>query len=232
MPDDFRSKKLTLGDIRVRTSGDMTAVVWKDKHNVHILTNMHDPPAEGNFCDESGNTRKPESVEHYNRHMGYINKSDRMTNSYIISYHTWKWMKKLFFHLLDLIILNSHILLTSCGSKLSHRDFRLIFVKNMVALAGPQPHPQQSVSRPSALATRTGRLEESSHQHWSTTIEKRMGCIVSHARTKSAMLDCVYKDASKTITQRHSCKVTMRYSGDSRLKGTSGEKVCNNFCSK
>jgi len=45
MPDDFRSKTLKLkrGDIRVRTSGDMTAVVWKDKRDMHMLTNIHDP---------------------------------------------------------------------------------------------------------------------------------------------------------------------------------------------
>ena len=35
MPDDFRSKKLKLkwGDVRVKTGGDITAVVWKDKHS-------------------------------------------------------------------------------------------------------------------------------------------------------------------------------------------------------
>jgi hypothetical protein len=54
MPD-FRSKTLKLkwGDSRVRTSGDMTAVIWKDKHNVNMLTNIHYLPTEGNFCDES-----------------------------------------------------------------------------------------------------------------------------------------------------------------------------------
>jgi hypothetical protein len=46
MPDNFRNKNLQLkqGDVRVRTSGDMTAVVW-DKRDVHMLTNIHDPPA-------------------------------------------------------------------------------------------------------------------------------------------------------------------------------------------
>jgi hypothetical protein len=121
MPDNFRSKELKLkwGDFRVRTRGDMTAVVWTDKCNIHMLTNMHDPPAEGNFCDESGNTLRPEIVDHYNQHIGYVDKSDRMANSYSISRRTWKWMKKLFFHLLDLksstatfylrpVVLNSH----------------------------------------------------------------------------------------------------------------------------
>jgi hypothetical protein len=186
MPDDFRSKTLKLkrGDVRVRTSGDMTALVWKDKRDVYILTNIHDPPAEGNFCDESGNALKPAIVADYNRHMGYVDKGDRMTNSYSISRRTWKWTKKLFFHLLDQTILNSHILLKSCGSNISHRDFRLTLVRNMVELAGPQPRPLQPVGRPSALVTKIGCLEESSRQHWPTTSDKMMICVVCHSRKK------------------------------------------------
>jgi hypothetical protein len=53
----------------------------------------------------------------------------------------------------------------------------------MVELVGPQPRPLQHVGRPSALATRIGRLEESSRQHWPTS-NKRMNCVVCHARTK------------------------------------------------
>ncbi|PNF14553.1 hypothetical protein B7P43_G14961 [Cryptotermes secundus] len=52
---------------------------------------------------------------------------------------TWKWTNKLFFHLLDLTILNSYILLSSCGAKLSHREFRLALVWNMLEHAGRGP---------------------------------------------------------------------------------------------
>jgi hypothetical protein len=40
-----------LGRDRKHASATKTAVVWKDKQNVNTLTNMHHPPAEGNFCD-------------------------------------------------------------------------------------------------------------------------------------------------------------------------------------
>jgi len=57
-------------------------------------------------------------------HMGYVDKGDRMANSYSISCRAWKWMNKLFFHLFDLAILNSYILLSiCCGKKISQRDF-------------------------------------------------------------------------------------------------------------
>jgi hypothetical protein len=42
------------GDVRIRASGDKTAVVWKDECDVHMLTDIHDQLAEGNFRDEGG----------------------------------------------------------------------------------------------------------------------------------------------------------------------------------
>ena len=41
-------------------------VVIKDKHKVHTLTNIHDPPKEGNFYDERRNALKPGVVQDYN----------------------------------------------------------------------------------------------------------------------------------------------------------------------
>ena len=54
MPKDLRPKTLGMkrGDIRVRTRGDLSVVVWKDKRDVRLLINIHDPPREGNYCDE------------------------------------------------------------------------------------------------------------------------------------------------------------------------------------
>ena len=108
----------------MKTRGDLTAIQWMDKRDVCMLINIHDLPQEGNFLDEQGNAIKPENVEDYNRHMCYVDKGDRMTNSYSISCRIWKWTKKLFFHLFSMTILNSYILLSSYGGKkISHRDF-------------------------------------------------------------------------------------------------------------
>ena len=59
MPKDLKSKTLRLkrGDIRVRTRGDLTAVVWKDKRDVRVLTNIHNPSREGSYRDEHGNVK-------------------------------------------------------------------------------------------------------------------------------------------------------------------------------
>jgi len=50
-----------------------------------MLTNMDPPPPHGNFCDDSNCPMKPHIVERYNRHVGYVDNSDRMANSYWMS---------------------------------------------------------------------------------------------------------------------------------------------------
>jgi hypothetical protein len=56
----------------------------------------------GKNISSSGNeAAKPHVTEDCNAHMGFVDKSDRMVNSYGIA-RTWKWTKKLFFHLLDM----------------------------------------------------------------------------------------------------------------------------------
>ena len=95
---------------------------------------------------------KPHIVQQYKRHMGYVDNSGCMANSYLMSQHTFKWTTKLFFHLLDLRVLNSWILLSSCGAKYTHQDFSLLLVRNLSEEAGnsqDQPTPTL-VGRPSA----------------------------------------------------------------------------------
>jgi len=124
MPDDFRSKTLKMkqGDISDKTNCDMTEVPWKDQRDVQVLTNMHSSPAKGNFCDESGNALKPAIVEDYNQHKCYNDKSDRMVNSHYQSPYMEMDEKTVLSSPCPQNS-NSHILLKSCGSKVSYRDF-------------------------------------------------------------------------------------------------------------
>jgi hypothetical protein len=93
--------------------GNITAMAQKDEQNLNIIMNVHPLAVVGNLCDDHGNTLKLDRTQDYKRNMGHVKKSHRMTNSYSISRGTFKWTKKLFFHLLDLITLNSSIILTT-----------------------------------------------------------------------------------------------------------------------
>jgi hypothetical protein len=104
MPQDLDSKKTRLKQrqFQVRTGGEMTAILWRGKCDVRMLTNVRDASAEDNFCNNNGKAIKPQIVADYYRHMGCVNKGVRMANSYSINHDAWK---------------NSYILHSSCGGK-------------------------------------------------------------------------------------------------------------------
>ena len=132
-----------------------------------MLTNMDPPPAERNFCDDSNRPMKPHIVERYNWHKGYIDNSDRMANSYSMSRHTFKWTTKLFFHFLDLTVLNSWILLSACGAKYT-RDFWLLQMRNLIEedrKSQDRPTPRL-VGSQSAAPTNVLQLESRHNKYW------------------------------------------------------------------
>jgi len=128
-----------------------------------LHANMDPPPADANFCDDSNCP-----MEWYNRHMGYVNSSECMANSYSINRHNFEWTIILFFHLLDLTILNRWILLPLCVAKYTHRFLRLLLVRHLIEEAGKsQDHPTPRLVRtPSAAATNVVQLMSCHYQHW------------------------------------------------------------------
>jgi len=170
MPRDIgpKSLKMKRGDIVTCVRGDLRAVRWKDRRDVYILTNMHSPPVEGNFIDDSGNAIKPRVVEDYNAYMGFVDKADRMVNSYGIAQRTWKWTKKLFFHLTGMTILNAFIIHKSSGGKMTHKSFREVLVRDLIILSHEENVTVSGVSRgrPNPFSSQLSRLEVKHSQHW------------------------------------------------------------------
>jgi hypothetical protein len=167
MPHDLipPNKRLKCGDVHSRTRDDLTAILWKDKRNVYVLTNMYNPPPTGNFCDEDGNALKPQIIQDYNQNMRFVDKGDRMMNSYSIHRQSWKWTKNFFplprhdyFEQLpppDII-----------GAKMTHRDFRLALVRNLIEDAGSLPRPHHPLGRPAGPDKKVSRLEVNFTNHW------------------------------------------------------------------
>jgi hypothetical protein len=92
MPPNFGPKilKLKKGGILYKVKRGTSAVCWKDKQEVHLLTTMHKPPLSRHYVGEGGKTSKPLCIESYNSNIGFFDMSDTMANSYSISQETWK----------------------------------------------------------------------------------------------------------------------------------------------
>jgi hypothetical protein len=122
---------------------------------------MHAPPVEGNFSDESGRAIKPTVVADYNTYMGFVDKSERMVNSYGIARRTWKWTQKIFFHLTDMTILHVFLIQKSCGGKMTHKNFREVLVRKLIIHSHEENVTASGISRgrPSPFPSQLRRLE-------------------------------------------------------------------------
>ena len=52
-------------DVGVDTRGGLPALIWKDRREVYMLTNVKPPPRKGNFCDDSNRPVKPHILKRY-----------------------------------------------------------------------------------------------------------------------------------------------------------------------
>jgi hypothetical protein len=113
--------KMKKGDIVSSVQGNLKAVHYKGKWVVYVLTNIRALPAEENFRDDTGNAVKPLVIEDCNIHMGYMDRSDQMATSCVVCRRAWKGTKKLFFHLVDLVIISAVIIDRFCGGIMTHK---------------------------------------------------------------------------------------------------------------
>ena len=89
----------------------MLAIKWKDKRDVHLLTTFH----KGELQD-TGKTDhktndpviKPDVVTDYTVNMRLIDKADMQIGNVECLRKSVKWYKKLFFHLIDISVLNAY----------------------------------------------------------------------------------------------------------------------------
>ncbi|KAL0879584.1 hypothetical protein ABMA27_003312 [Loxostege sticticalis] len=105
----FRTS-LKKGERDVKFTSRIMAVKWHDKKDVYILSTIHkDEMGPSEKMDRSTGlpVMKPECVLDYNKNMGIVDTNDMMLSSLRCIRKVTKWYKKLFFHIIDLHLLNS-----------------------------------------------------------------------------------------------------------------------------
>lgn len=144
MPKAVCKAKLTSGQTCFRrsyddeeTPGPLLALKWQDKRDVLMLSSFH--KAEEQWTgrnDRSENQNpiyKPSVIVDYIKHMGGVDLSDQLLTYYSFLRKSCKWWRKLFVHLLNMLILNAHILNRKFGEEsLSHSEFRERIARHLV----------------------------------------------------------------------------------------------------
>lgn len=125
-------KNMKKGDVVVRNNGKLLAVKWCDRRNVTMLTSIHNH--EMLEVTKNGSTIvKPKAVVQYNKNMGAVDKTDMMTSFNDTARKSTKWYRKLFFHVLDIILLNAfHMYNLHTGIKQPFMEFRTNLVRQLL----------------------------------------------------------------------------------------------------
>lgn len=126
-------KKLETGQIEHASTDKMLALKWKDKREVIMLTTMHSAQIT-TFQNKRGQeVKKPVCIREYNMNMGAVDRCDMLYSSTETVRKSIKCYKKIFFHLLDMSILNAHaIYMLKTGNTLPLIDFQLQLVKELI----------------------------------------------------------------------------------------------------
>ncbi|KAJ8928125.1 hypothetical protein NQ314_019351 [Rhamnusium bicolor] len=127
-------EKLERGQHVCYAARNILATKWLDKREVRMLSTIHTD--EMIVCGKTlqgEDKRKPLCILNYNENMGAIDKTDMLLSSTESVRKTIRWYKKVFFHLLDLSILNAHVIYKmKTGENIPLLQFQIKLIKEIV----------------------------------------------------------------------------------------------------
>lgn len=118
LKDTRWEKKADRGDVRWLRDQNVLYLQWKDRRVVNMISTAHTAnkfvltkrrKKVGNKWTEIP-VRKPELIDEYNVGMLGVDKSDQLIGSYNVLMKSVRWWKTLFFHCIDIAVVNSFIL--------------------------------------------------------------------------------------------------------------------------
>ena len=124
---EFMKKSVARGSYEERVSSydgiDMACVAWKDNKVVTLLSTYVGslPISTVTRYDKTKKEKVPISCPHivqeYNKHMGGVDLMDSFLGRYHITIRSKKWYLRVFFHLLDLTVINAWIIYKKNANK-------------------------------------------------------------------------------------------------------------------
>jgi hypothetical protein len=137
-----QDKELQRGEFDWAVSNDgLICLKWKDKRCVSILTSHPDAvdAIEIERKEKDGTKKKincPKAISTYNKNMGFVDKFDQLKSLYEVDRKSKKWWHRIFFHFLDVAVINSYILhkMLTDGEINTTKQFRLALVYSLCAM--------------------------------------------------------------------------------------------------
>lgn len=140
MPKTKADKEMKRGDIDIQQSEDITCCKWFDNRGVVLLaTNVEGMSGDSSVLRRmKGSATKtavpcPNIVKLYNKGMGGVDLMDQKAAAYRLDRRSKvRFYLRLFFDLLDVALVNSHIVYQQLGNELSLLDFKIAVANGLI----------------------------------------------------------------------------------------------------
>lgn len=163
LPLNVKNSKLKKNETVAAYAEGMLVAKWKDKRVVTYITTefMNDMVISHN---RAGLAReKPLPIVQYNHFMKGVDRSDQMMSYYPCERKTLRWYKKIFVHVLQMLLMNAHYLyneaLTTRGqNKMPLYDFHLAIIDKLLPDIAEPPRPLKRRSVPHVPTKNTDKV--------------------------------------------------------------------------
>lgn len=178
---------------------NICSVCWKDKKTVNLLSKFVSahPISTVKRYDKTKlqhiDIDCPNIIKQYNMHMGGVDLTDSLIGRYRIKIKSRKWYMRIFYHLIDITVVNSWLLYKKISSvrkeiPMSLCDFRIDIAESLcrsgVVLLRPRGRPvsspvqsEQGQRKRKCLSSHTpDDVKKDGISHWPVFMEKRLRC--------------------------------------------------------
>ena len=170
------------------SKSDIFAVVWKDNNNVKMLCNHQGTLPVQKVKRWSRQNKKqvtlnqPKCIADYNSHMGGVDKMDWLINKHKIKIQAKKWYFPLFTNMIDMAVVNAHVLYCMANEKIPLLKFRrsivCVYMKTS-SVSDPKNSGRPSLNKNTLLhVPEEVQRSESGHALERTVEEKQSKCAV------------------------------------------------------
>lgn len=142
-PAEVENKSLKKGELVGQYAEGVLIGKWRDKRNVLYISTQFENTLVTSINNRGQETEKPLPIVQYNAHMKGVDRMDQFMSYYPMERKTLRWYKKVFFHILHLLLVNSQMLynmhchMTGC-KKMTLYEFRLKVLEELLPPVGNQ----------------------------------------------------------------------------------------------
>jgi hypothetical protein len=144
VPKAFEQIKLRKGDAIFRRMDNLLALKFKDKRDVHMLSSFHEAKIViTDKTDRNGEpVWKPAMNVAYCKNVGGVDLNDQICQYYDVLRKSVKWWKTLFFHHLNMVIVNAYVFYRkygNAGKRRTHQNFRGALIRALIEESADAP---------------------------------------------------------------------------------------------